>query len=196
MLLYRLVPAQLKKWLLIISGCIFYGSWNWKFLFLLFLTSGTDYFAARKISTIDNLSARKPWLVLSVTLNIAVLGIFKYYNFFSEAFVDLLHLFGVAASKSTLQLVLPVGISFYTFQSIAYVTDVYRKKIDAFSDNLFTNAPAPTPVIDTISKLVEIKNPKFNYPVGKGASVILAIQHFAYKAFENSITGNINKFKK
>lgn len=73
--------------------------------------------------------------------------------------------------------------------------DSYRNKISAFSDDLFGNAPEPTPVINTLIKLVENKNPKFSNPVGKGASVFLAIQLFAYKAFENSVIKNINKFK-
>lgn len=73
--------------------------------------------------------------------------------------------------------------------------DTYRKKIGAFSDNLFTSAPEPTPVINTLMKLVETDKPRFSYPVGKSASLILSIQHFAYKTFENSIINNINKFK-
>lgn len=73
--------------------------------------------------------------------------------------------------------------------------DSYRTKIDAFAKDLFENAPEPTPVISTIIKLVEDKNPTFRHPVGKGASLFLAIQHFAYKTFENSIMRNINKFK-
>lgn len=71
----------------------------------------------------------------------------------------------------------------------------YRGKIERFAKDLFGNAPEPTPVIDTLIKLVETKNPKFNHPVGKSASVILAIQHFAYKLFENSMIKNINRFK-
>lgn len=73
--------------------------------------------------------------------------------------------------------------------------DRYRKKIKAFEKDLFENAPEPTAVINTLLKLVEDKNPTFNNPVGKGAKIFLAIQHFAYKAFEKSIIKNINKFK-
>lgn len=73
--------------------------------------------------------------------------------------------------------------------------DTYRTKITAFANDLFENAPEPTPVIDTIIRLVEDKNPKFSHPVGKGASFFLAVQHFAYKTFENSIIKNINKYK-
>lgn len=72
---------------------------------------------------------------------------------------------------------------------------LYRKKLDEYTKDLFENAPEPTPVIETLLKLVEDKNPKFNHPVGKGASIIHALQHFAYKTFESSIIKNINKFK-
>jgi short-subunit dehydrogenase len=71
--------------------------------------------------------------------------------------------------------------------------EVYRKKIEAFSKDIFDNAPEPTPVIDTIIKLAEDKNPKFNHPVGKGASLLFGLQHFAYKTFEKAIIKNINK---
>lgn len=74
--------------------------------------------------------------------------------------------------------------------------NAYRNKVQRFSKDLFDNAPEPTPVIDTLIKMVEDKNPTFSHPVGKGASLFLAIQHFAYKTFEKSIINNINKFKK
>lgn len=73
--------------------------------------------------------------------------------------------------------------------------DNYRNKIERFSNDLFDKSPEPTPVINTLIKLIEDKHPTFSHPVGKGASLFLAIQHFAYKTFENSIIKNINKFK-
>lgn len=73
--------------------------------------------------------------------------------------------------------------------------DAYRDKIERFAKDLFDKSPEPTPVINMIMQLIEDKNPKFSHPVGKGASLFLAIQHFAYKAFEKSIIKNINKFK-
>lgn len=73
--------------------------------------------------------------------------------------------------------------------------EIFRKKVDGYTNNLFENAPDPIPVIDAILKLIGDKDPKFTHPVGKGASVILALQHFAYKTFENAILKNINKFK-
>ena len=73
--------------------------------------------------------------------------------------------------------------------------DTYRKKLDAYTKDVFAKAAEPTPVIDAVIKLVGNKNPKFNHPVGKGASVILAAQHFAFKVFENSIVKDVNKAK-
>jgi len=73
--------------------------------------------------------------------------------------------------------------------------NLYRKKLNDYTKDLFENSPEPTPVIDTLIKLVDEKDPKFNHPVGKGSSVIHALQHFAYKTFENSIIKSINKFK-
>lgn len=73
--------------------------------------------------------------------------------------------------------------------------DSYRSKIGRFSNDLFAKSPEPSPVIETLLKLVEDKKPTFSHPVGKGASLFLAIQHFAYRTFENSIRNNINKFK-
>jgi hypothetical protein len=69
----------------------------------------------------------------------------------------------------------------------------YRKRIEAFAKNIFDKAPEPTPVIDTILKLVEDKNPKFNHPIGKGAPLLLGLQHFAYKTYEKAIIKDINK---
>jgi short-subunit dehydrogenase len=71
--------------------------------------------------------------------------------------------------------------------------DVYRKKLEAYTKDMFSKSAEPIPVIDTVVKLVEDKDPKFNHPVGKGASVILAVQHFAYKTFEHSIVKDVNK---
>ncbi|MEO6303485.1 MAG: MBOAT family O-acyltransferase [Bacteroidia bacterium] len=111
------------------SGCIFYGCWDWRFLILLFFTSGVDFLSAQKIEATESNKAKKRWLIISVLINLSTLGFFKYYNFFAGSFVDLLNVFGLHPSFTTLKIILPVGISFYTFQSIAYVTDVYRGKI-------------------------------------------------------------------
>lgn len=118
---------------LLISGWVFYGAWDWRFLFLLVGTATLDYFIARAIDdTSHHRSTRRRLLVgLSVTINLSVLGFFKYCNFFIDSFVRLGQWLGVDVSVPSLQVILPVGISFYTFQSIAYVIDVYRGHLPA-----------------------------------------------------------------
>ncbi|MBL7920964.1 MAG: MBOAT family protein [Bacteroidia bacterium] len=128
-ILYWFVFKKQRLWVLLLSGCVFYGCWDWRFLILLFFTSGVDFFSAQKIESTDNNKTKKQWLIASVLINLITLGIFKYYNFFAGSFVDLLNVFGLHPSFTTLKIILPVGISFYTFQSIAYVTDVYRNKV-------------------------------------------------------------------
>ncbi len=125
--LYWTILKPYQLWVLVISGCVFYGSWNWKFLLLLFFTSGVDYFSAKQIAQTNNRHKAKRWLIASISINLITLCIFKYYNFFAASLVDLLSAFDLPVSFLVLNVVLPVGISFYTFQSIAYVTDVYRK---------------------------------------------------------------------
>lgn len=128
-ILYWFVFKKQRLWVLLLSGCLFYGCWDWRFLILLFFTSGVDFFSAQKIDSTNNQGAKKKWLVASVTINLLTLCIFKYYNFFASSFADLLTVFGLHPSFTTLKIILPVGISFYTFQAIAYVTDVYRNKV-------------------------------------------------------------------
>lgn len=125
-ILYWFVFKKQRLWVLLVSGCIFYSCWDWRFIFLLFFTSGIDFLSAQKIENTTNLINKKRWLILSVVINLLTLGVFKYFNFFASSFVELLNLVGLHPSFTTLKIILPVGISFYTFQSIAYVTDVYR----------------------------------------------------------------------
>ncbi len=128
-LLYWSILKNQKLWILLIAGCIFYGSWDWRFLLLLFFTSGIDFLSGKKIEATENKKQKKKWLFASIFLNLITLGFFKYFNFFTESFETLLIYFGFQPSFITLKIILPVGISFYTFQSIAYVVDIYNNKI-------------------------------------------------------------------
>lgn len=118
---------------LLIAGWVFYGAWDWRFLFLLIGTASLDWFIARLIDATPSERAfrRKSLLAVSVTANLLVLGFFKYCNFFIDSFVRLGHFLGVDVSGPAINIILPVGISFYTFQSIAYVVDVYRGHLRA-----------------------------------------------------------------
>jgi alginate O-acetyltransferase complex protein AlgI len=135
-LLYYLARDSLRvrNGLILLGSAVFYGAWSVQFLLLLVTTASFDFFAALHIAASDRQRARL-WAVASLSLNIVVLGFFKYCNFFVDSFRDLLALGGVQINTATLDIVLPVGISFYTFQSMSYVIDVYRGRI-APSSNL------------------------------------------------------------
>lgn len=112
---------------LILAGSyIFYAWWDWRFLSLILLSSVIDYTIGLKIEQSQLKEVKKKWLVLSLCSNLGLLAIFKYYNFFTGSFVDLMEVFGWSPGEITLNIVLPVGISFYTFQTLSYTIDIYR----------------------------------------------------------------------
>lgn len=113
--------------LLLLPSYTFYGFWDVRFLSLIVLSTGVDYFAALAMEQ-GRESQRKTALYASIIVNLSILGYFKYANFFLESFHDLLNAFGVATSFTSLNILLPVGISFYTFQSMSYTIDVYRRR--------------------------------------------------------------------
>lgn len=113
---------------------LFYGMWNWKFLFLIAFSSVVDYYLAILIDQSLNSKKRKLLLVTSLFVNIGFLAYFKYYNFFLESFIYTFSFFGKRMSYDRLDIVLPVGISFYTFQTLSYTIDVYLKKIKPQKD--------------------------------------------------------------
>lgn len=115
--------------LLLAAGGIFYASWDWRFLGLLFFTACLDYYCALKITQAGHPGSKKRYLGFSLSGNLLVLGFFKYFNFFSSSLAGLMQGLGFKADPLLLSIFLPVGISFYTFQSIGYVLDVYRGKV-------------------------------------------------------------------
>lgn len=115
--------------LLLIASYFFYGCWDWRFLFLLAFSTALDYFTGLKIHRSENQKWRKTWLCISVIVNLSFLGFFKYFNFFAESFTTLLNGVGMHVSPVLINIVLPVGISFYTFHGLSYVFDIYNRKI-------------------------------------------------------------------
>ena len=111
---------------LLAAGYWFYGVWDWRFLGLLILSTCMDYAVGRMIGSAEG-RARKAWIGVSIGVNLALLGFFKYFNFFAESLAQLLAAAGLEVSLPTLQVVLPVGISFYTFQALSYTINVYRR---------------------------------------------------------------------
>ncbi|MCB9713645.1 MAG: MBOAT family protein [Myxococcales bacterium] len=116
----------LQNLVLFIASYVFYGWWSWKFLGLIALSTAIDYVAGIKIADGSDDATRRRWVTVSCVSNLGILALFKYFDFFLGSLGDLLALFGLQAAMPSLSLVLPVGISFYTFQSMSYSIDVYR----------------------------------------------------------------------
>lgn len=122
---------KLQNILLLFASYFFYACWDYRFLFLLMFSTLLDYFTGLRMDASQTKHNKKFWFWLSVIINLGFLGVFKYFNFFAESFADALSLVGIEASFWTLQVILPVGISFYTFHGLSYVIDIYNGKIKA-----------------------------------------------------------------
>jgi alginate O-acetyltransferase complex protein AlgI len=130
-IIYWLIAGKdykFQNYLLLGASYYFYSCWDFKFLFLLIFSTLLDYFTGLKIFSSQNAASRKAWLFTSLFINLGFLGFFKYYNFFTDSFTQLLQGFGLQVNPWTLTLILPVGISFYTFHGMSYVLDIYNKK--------------------------------------------------------------------
>lgn len=127
---YRL-QHRAQNVFLLLASYVFYGWWDVRFLGLLWFTSLFDYYCARWIERTDAPGRRRALLIGSMAVNLTVLGLFKYYNFFAEGAVKVLAALGFAADLPTLHVILPLGISFYTFLSMSYTIDVYRRELKA-----------------------------------------------------------------
>jgi len=128
--------VQGRNLLVIAASYVFYGWWDWRFLSLIILSSVVDFAVGRQLGSTENERQRRSLLTISVLLNLGLLGFFKYYNFFVESFIDAFTTLGVTLQASSLNIILPVGISFYTFQTLSYTIDVYRKKLEPTQDPL------------------------------------------------------------
>ena len=130
-LLYWLVfkPVKWQNALIVVASYVFYGWWDWRFLTLIAFTSLCTYASGVMIERYRNKG--KIISAANILINLAILGFFKYFNFFTESFADAMSSLGWHCDAPTLNIVLPVGISFYTFQALSYSIDVYRKKLDA-----------------------------------------------------------------
>ena len=116
--------------LLLCSSYFFYGWWDWRFLSLIILSTSVDYMIGLKIHNSNSPRARLNYLKCSIFVNLMILAIFKYFNFFIDSFIDLFNLFPFHDSETlTLNIILPIGISFYTFQTMSYTIDIYFKKL-------------------------------------------------------------------
>ncbi|MEO6819296.1 MAG: MBOAT family O-acyltransferase [Ginsengibacter sp.] len=125
---------RIQNFLIVVASFTFYGWWDWRFLFLLLFSCLLDYTMGRLLLKEENETKRKVILWISICINLGFLGFFKYYNFFVDSFVNAFTFFGRSIQPNTLDIILPLGISFYTFQTLSYVIDVYRRKLEPTKD--------------------------------------------------------------
>ena len=137
-LLYQLLQKRslrLQNAFLLVASYFFYGCWDWRFLFLIIFSSCVDFWVGNSLATTAEPALRKKLLGISLGVNLGLLGVFKYFDFFSESLVASVSFFGLQLEDPfLLNIVLPVGISFYTFQTLSYSIDIYRKKIEPTQD--------------------------------------------------------------
>src|SRR5262245_45095824 len=122
--LYWRLRHRNQNALLLGASYLFYGWWDWRFLSLILASTIVDFLCARAIEDSDNPRKRRLLLSASVVLNLGFLGVFKYFNFFVDSFAAALHTLGFDVATPVLRVLLPPGISFYTFQALAYIVDV------------------------------------------------------------------------
>ncbi len=136
-LVYWSLPQKSVRWqnlLILCASYLFYGWWDYRFLSLIIVSSITDYIVGLSLDNESRIGRRKLLLLISVVVNLGLLGFFKYFGFFVQSFADLLAAFGLQANMAALRIILPVGISFYTFQTMSYTIDIYFRKIGATRD--------------------------------------------------------------
>lgn len=126
---WQLNKTRQNLFLMLVSY-FFYACWDWRFLSLILISTVTDYFCGMRIHHSGNQTTRKFWLILSLGINLGILGYFKYFNFFLESFVKLAQGVGLMVSAHSMEIILPVGISFYTFQTMSYSLDIYRRQLE------------------------------------------------------------------
>ena len=136
-ILYWVITVKkLRILVLLVASFVFYGAWDWRFLGLLLFVISITYFAQSSLFNIKNNKERGLIVGSSVTLLLLTLGLFKYYNFFSESLTILLQDVGLSVSQPLLNIILPVGVSFYIFQAIGYIIDVSRREFEEPEDLL------------------------------------------------------------
>ncbi len=127
LLIYRRLGTRHQNVLLLVASYVFYGWWDWRFLSLIWISTIVDYLVALRLGRSET-TRRRALLMISVVTNLGLLAFFKYFNFFIDSAAVLIESIGLSANLPTLRVILPVGISFYTFQTLGYTIDVYRGK--------------------------------------------------------------------
>ncbi len=179
-----------RKQVLTLASYVFYGAWDWRFLALIMFITLVSYVVGGKIAPGQGTEkSRKRWLALGITAALSVLGVFKYFNFFADSFTDFAGMMGLPVGEVMLKIVLPVGISFYTFQAISYLVDTYRAHIKAdrsFMDIAFYIAFFPQlvagPIVRASDFIPQMETARKWADVNVRAALILFLIGFIKKA--------------
>jgi len=186
---WSLRSNTVRKALLLAASCIFYGAWDWRFLALILFSTTVDYAVALALESTDRPARRRALIVVSLVANLGVLGFFKYFNFFVDSAADMLAFLGLQVHPRTLDIVLPVGISFYTFQTLSYTIEVYRRELAAeksFLDISFFVIFFPQlvagPIVRASDFLPQVHRPKLFDDVDVKGCLVLFLVGFVKKA--------------
>ncbi|MEM6487662.1 MAG: MBOAT family O-acyltransferase [Pseudomonadota bacterium] len=180
--LVLVLPHKAQNRMLLGASYVFYGAWDWRFLSLILLSTVVDYLVGLALGREADPHRRRRLVTVSLCTNLGMLAVFKYLGFFAESFAELMAAVGLQAGPVTLQIVLPVGISFYTFQTLSYTIDVYRRKLppeDSFWDFALFVAFFPQLVAGPIERatnlLPNITRPRAITAEGLGAGAVLCL---------------------
>jgi alginate O-acetyltransferase complex protein AlgI len=177
-----------KLWLLVMSY-VFYGAWDWRFLSLIWISTVVDYLIGLGLEREDREGRRRLLIVISLVVNLGLLGFFKYFGFFVDSAEAFLAFLGLPLQRNVLEIVLPVGISFYTFQTLSYSIDVYRRKLKATHNFLdlalfvgFFPQLVAGPIVRAADFLPQLQSKKFFANVEVRAALLLFLIGFIKKA--------------
>jgi len=199
--LYYMLPLRGQNILLLAASYVFYGTWDWRFLGLLALSTVMDFSIGWAMDASRSQERRRALLILSVVANLSILGFFKYWNFFIESAATLLTSVGLEPHLPTLRVILPVGISFYTFQTLGYTIDVYRRDTPA-ARNLLNYAlyvsyfpQLVAGPIERITRLLpQLEKPRTVTPEMIGTGIQLILWGFVKKiAIADSLAIHVNR---
>ena len=177
-----------KAWLVLCSYA-FYAAWDWRFCSLIIVSTLVDYVVGRALMSEDRPKPRKRWLQFSLAANLGMLGVFKYFNFFVDSGIELFQFLGLPASEVTLRVILPIGISFYTFQTLSYSIDVYARRLQPTRDLLdlglfvcFFPQLVAGPIVRAREMLPQLRSPRKFASIDFRACLTLFLIGFVKKA--------------
>ena len=199
---WTMKSSRNRKVLLLGASYFFYAIWDWRFLGLIILSTGVDYVAGIKLSETRNAMGRRAWLLLSLGVNLGVLAFFKYCNFFIDSAVGLLNSAGLPFRFESLDIILPVGISFYTFQTLSYTIDIYRgtlqptrKPLDFALFVAFFPQLVAGPIVRASEFLPQLQNlPRFDKTNGRRALMLFLTGFFKKACIADNVAVYVDQY--